>query len=55
MPVVLKSPLCESGKSAGNEQNMMDKLFSLLAEAEAAVSSGGEWLTPEEVDATVEV
>jgi prevent-host-death family protein len=29
------------------------KLFSKLQEAEAAVQNGNEWLTPEEVDASL--
>jgi hypothetical protein len=38
-----------------NARELMDNLFSLLAEAEAAIQTGDEWLTPEEVDATLEV
>jgi hypothetical protein len=58
MPAVLEAPVRkfdEVNESDGNAQEIMSKLFSLLAEAEAAVRTGDEWLTPEEVDATIEV
>jgi hypothetical protein len=55
MPAVLEAPVREFDVVDGNAQEVMDGLFSLLAEAEAAIRTGEKWLTPEEVDATIEV
>ena len=55
MHAVLEAQVREVDTIDANAQEVMDGLFCLLAEAEDAIHAGDKWLTPEEVDVSIEV